>query len=58
MDTWDDYCRSLTRENFARWDYVILTASNEQQAQGFEIQIEERRKTGFLPKNTLSSSSL
>lgn len=52
MDTWDDYCRSLTRENFARWDYVILTASNKQQAQGFEVQIEERRKTGFLPKNT------
>ncbi|MBE6534469.1 MAG: bifunctional fucokinase/L-fucose-1-P-guanylyltransferase, partial [Ruminococcaceae bacterium] len=52
MDTWDDYCRSLTRESFARWDYVILTASNKQQAKGFEVQIEERRKTGFLPKNT------
>ena len=52
MDTWDDYCRSLTRDNFARWDYVILTASNDQQAQGFEAQLEERRKAGFLPRNT------
>ena len=48
MDTWDDYCRSLTRDNFARWDYVILTASNPQQAQGFEAQIEERRRAPFL----------
>jgi len=52
MDTWDDYCRSLTRDNFARWDYVILTASNDKQAQGFEAQLEERRKAGFLPRNT------
>lgn len=52
IDTWDDYKRSLTRDNFVCWDYVILTASNIQQAQGFEAQIEERRKAGFLPKNT------
>lgn len=52
MDTWDDYKRSLTRDNFARWDYVILTASNPQQAQGFEAQIAERRKAGFLPRKT------
>ena len=52
MDTWDDYCRSLTRDNFARWDYVILTASNDKQAQGFEAQINERKKAGFLPRST------
>ncbi len=52
MDTWDDYCRSLTRDNFACWDYVILTASNAQQAQGFETQIAERQKVGFLPRKT------
>ena len=52
LDTWDDYKRSLTRDNFARWDYVILTASNHQQAQGFEAQIAERKKAGFLPRNT------
>ncbi len=52
MDTWDDYKRSLTRDNFACWDYVVLTASNPQQAQGFEAQIAERQKAGFLPRKT------
>ena len=52
MDTWDDYNRSLMRDDFPRWDYVILTASNEQQAKGFEVQIDERRKAGFLPAKT------
>lgn len=51
-DTWDDYNRSLTNPNFACWDYIILTASNEQQAQGFRAQIAERNEAGFLPKRT------
>lgn len=34
-DCWDDYNRSLKLHSFPRWDYVILTASNEQQAEGF-----------------------
>ena len=46
-DTWEDYRRSLLRNNFSCWDYVILTASNPQQAQGFEAQIAERQKAGF-----------
>lgn len=49
-DWWDDYNRSLKLRNFPKWDYVILTASNEQQAEGFRKQIEERRD--FLPKET------
>ena len=28
-DCWDDYNRSLKLRSFPRWDYVILTASNE-----------------------------
>lgn len=39
-DCWDDYNRSLKLRSFPRWDYVILTASNEQQAEGFRKQIE------------------
>ena len=50
QDCWDDYNRSLKVRNFPKWDYVILTASNEQQAEGFRKQIEERRN--FLPKAT------
>lgn len=51
-DAWDDYVRSLNREGFALWDYVILTASNEQQAEGFRTQINERVKDGKLPQST------
>lgn len=51
-DTWDDYNRSLTQSSFPVWDYVILTASNEQQAQGFEAQLDERKKAKLLPERT------
>lgn len=50
QDCWDDYNRSLKLRNFPKWDYVILTASNEQQAEGFRKQIDERKK--FLPTGT------
>ena len=47
QDCWDDYTRSLKLKNFPRWDYVILTASNDQQAEGFRRQLEARED--FLP---------
>ncbi len=50
QDCWEDYNRSLKLKTFPKWDYVILTASNEQQAEGFRKQIEERKE--FLPKTT------
>lgn len=52
MDTWDDYERSLNREGFPVWDYIILTASNENQAEGFRAQINERLNQGLLPSAT------
>lgn len=52
QDAWDDYQRSLHREEFVKWDYVILTASNEQQAEGFRAQIKLREEGGFLPEGT------
>lgn len=52
QDAWDDYRRSLTRGNFARWDYVVLTASNVQQAAGYRLQLELRQKRGMLPLHT------
>ena len=52
MDTWDDYERSLNREDFPVWDYIILTASNENQAEGFRVQINERLAMGLLPSKT------
>ena len=50
QDCWDDYNRSMKLKNFPRWDYVILTASNDQQAEGFRRQIEERKE--YLPAET------
>ena len=51
-DAWTDYEKSLKKKYFIHWDYVILTASNEDQAQAFEEQIEFRLKQGLLPKQT------
>ena len=50
QDCWDDYNRSLKSSTFPHWDYIILTASNEQQAEGYRTQIEER--SAFLPVHT------
>lgn len=52
QDAWDDYMRALTRPAFARWDYVILTASNERQAQGYRMQLDQRIQAGLLPVQT------
>lgn len=51
-DAWEDYERSLNKTHFVRWDYIILTASNEQQAEGFRNQINERLKANLLPPYT------
>lgn len=53
QDAWEEYEKSLTKKYFIRWDYVILTASNEEQAAAFEGQIDMRLKQGRLPKETV-----
>ena len=52
QDAWTDYEKSLKKRYFIHWDYVILTASNEDQAKAFEEQIDFRLKQGLLPKQT------
>lgn len=49
-NAWDDYIRSLRSNSFPVWDHVILTASNEHQAQSFQLQIESRKE--YLPSRT------
>lgn len=49
-DAWSDYQRSLKSPAFPVWDYIILTASNEHQAQSFRLQIDARRD--YLPRKT------
>lgn len=52
MDAWEDYRRSLYRADFPVWDYVILTASNEAQANAYRQQIALRMEKNLLPTRT------
>lgn len=52
MDSWEDYERSLRKKNFLRWDYIILTASNQEQAAAYRVQIDERLEKRLLPSET------
>ena len=52
MDAWEDYRRSLYRADFPVWDYIILTASNEAQANAYRQQIALRRQKQLLPERT------
>ncbi len=49
-DAWSDYIRSLKSNSFPVWDHIILTASNEHQAEGFRAQIADRKD--YLPRRT------
>lgn len=48
-DSWDDFERSINKEGFLTWDYVIVTASNEEQARNYREQIRFRKEYGLLP---------
>ncbi len=52
QDCWEAYEKSLKSDHYIKWDYVILTASNEFQAQSYEMQIAYRKEQGFLPHQT------
>ena len=46
------YMELIANPDMPTWDYVIITASNAQQARGFEKQLASRRQAGFLPVQT------
>ena len=52
LDAWEDYERSLHKDNYIKWDHVVLTASNEAQAQAYREQIQYRLDRGLLPAAT------
>ena len=56
QDAWEDYARSIRKVNFPRWDYVILTSSNEEQARSFRSQIADRLEQGVLPSASLHTA--
>jgi len=52
IDSWQDYEKSLTKSKSVKWDYIVLTASNDEQARTYLSQIDYRLKHGYLPKST------
>lgn len=51
-DLYDEYCRMLNDDNYSVWDYIVLTASNEAQADMYRKHIDLRLKNGMLSKRT------
>ena len=51
-DSLVDYERSLTNTNFSHWDAIIITASNQYQACGYQKQIDYRKSLNILPSST------
>lgn len=49
LDAWEDYERSIHKLGFYRWDYCVLTASNEEQAETYREQIRSRLESRRLP---------
>lgn len=52
LDAYDAYIQTLECPETKCWDYIILTASNESQAQTYREQIDYRLRQGKLPKQT------
>ena len=52
QDCWEAYEKSLKRDNYIKWDYVILTASNEAQEESYRKQITDRVQGGYLSAYT------
>lgn len=51
-DALNDYIYSCNNEKAERWDWIVLTAANERQADAYRIQIKMREEQGRLPRAT------
>ena len=52
LDAWSEYERQIKNRRAIIWDYVILTASNEEQASIYRSEIEYRLRLKQLPSRT------
>ena len=52
QDCLEAYEKSLKSDRYIKWDYVILTASNADQAKSYQMQIDYRKKQGYLSERT------
>ena len=51
-NAWEEYNYVLNHKRAVRWDWVVITASNEKQAGAYREQINWRQENGFLPRGT------
>ncbi len=52
LDAWSEYERQIKNRRAIIWDYVVLTASNEEQANIYRSEIEYRLRLKQLPART------
>ena len=52
LDAWSEYERQIKNRRAIIWDYVVLTASNEEQANIYKSEIEYRLRLKQLPSRT------
>ena len=52
IDSYDDYIRTINGSNVPHWDFCIITASNEAQAEGYRDQINYRLEHNLLCPHT------
>ncbi|MBR5597342.1 MAG: bifunctional fucokinase/L-fucose-1-P-guanylyltransferase [Lachnospiraceae bacterium] len=52
LDAWSEYERQIKNRRAIIWDYVVLTASNEEQASIYRSEIEYRLRLKQLPSRT------
>ena len=52
LDAWSEYERQIKNRRAIIWDYIVLTASNEEQASIYRSEIEYRIRLKQLPTRT------
>jgi len=52
QDTWNVYQKSLEKDSVLKWDWIVLTASNKEQADTYKQEINYRLNKKLLPQNT------
>ena len=52
IDAWTEYKRQIKSHRAIIWDYIVLTASNEEQADVYRREIDYRMECGQIPSRT------
>lgn len=52
QDIWNIYQKSLENNSLPKWDWLVLTASNKEQADTYKQEIDYRLNRNLIPKDT------